>query len=82
MKPIWRSPELTQKPTESGISLRDYFAGKAMGVMYKEMWEDARETGDHPPKWWREGLAQDAYRLADAMLLARKKSTVDKEKTA
>ena len=50
-----------------GMSLRDWFAGKALwGVII--LTEDARrDLGDD----WLKMCARDAYRAADAMLAAR-----------
>ena len=47
-----------------GISLRDYFAAKAMAVVLAQ----CTEFPDHT---WRVGVAMDAYKMADAMLAAR-----------
>lgn len=55
---------------DQGMTLRDYFAAKAMPSFYKDYAECARNTG-----WdedWRMGVALDAYAMADAMLKARK----------
>lgn len=51
---------------ESGMSLRDYFAAKAMAMMlHSEIRKDA---------WANvEAVASDSYKMADAMLEARKK---------
>ena len=56
-------------PESTGMTLRDYFAAKAMPSFYKDYAECARNTG-----WdedWQMGIALDAYKLADAMLKAR-----------
>ena len=57
--------------TEAGMSLRDYFAARAMSIMW-----DAYDKGycglnnqDAPNA---EVIAKGAYQLADAMLAARK----------
>lgn len=53
----------------AGMTLRDYFAAKAMSSLYKEYAECARSTG-----WgadWPMAIALDAYAMADAMLKAR-----------
>ncbi len=47
-----------------GMSLRDYFAAKAMQVDY----ELAKNYSDPD---WRIGVALDAYKMADAMLRVR-----------
>lgn len=53
---------LAQK-TEGGMTLRDYFAAKAMGAMIlgTSMWRDGED----------EDLAKCAYEVADAMLEVR-----------
>jgi hypothetical protein len=43
-----------------GMSLRDYFAAKALTLLV-----------DNEHEWSEERLAKNAYRLADAMLAAR-----------
>lgn len=50
--------------TSKGMTLRDYFAAKAMEVDYKL----AKHFTDPD---WRYGIALDAYKMADAMLKAR-----------
>ena len=62
-------PSTNQGPTTApeiyyGITIRDYFAAKAMQVDY----ELAKNYSDPD---WRIGVALDAYRMADAMLKAR-----------
>lgn len=47
-----------------GMTLRDYFAAKAMEVDYTL----AKNFTDPD---WRYGIALDAYKMADAMLKAR-----------
>ena len=52
-----------------GMTLRDYFAAKAMQSLIACVFNDASLE-------WKdkiEGSAEDAYRLADTMLEARKK---------
>jgi hypothetical protein len=67
----WESP-LTGKTTiNNGMTLRDYFAAKAMvGVMtdLKEQWHWAEEYGIEK---MIEFTAQRAYEQADAMMKAR-----------
>lgn len=48
-----------------GMTLRDYFAAKAMHSLLTTITELPDET-------WRLGVAKDAYMMADAMLEARK----------
>lgn len=49
----------------AGMTLRDYFAAKAMEVDYKI-------ANNFTDPDWRYGIALDAYKMADAMLEARK----------
>ena len=62
-------PSTNQGPTTApeiyyGITIRDYFAAKAMQVDY----ELAKNYSDPD---WRIGVVMDAYKMADAMLKAR-----------
>ena len=53
----------------SGMTLRDYFAAKALPAIYKDTCECARVEG-----WalgWHDDVAAEAYKMADAMLKAR-----------
>ena len=53
----------------SGMTLRDYFAAKAMQGLISSHWcEEARVLS---PKLGAEELATDAYIMANAMLKAR-----------
>ena len=56
-------PSETMLGWESGMTLRDYFAAKALQGFSSTL------TGAHEPVF--EALARDAYRMADAMLKAR-----------
>jgi hypothetical protein len=58
------------EPVE-GMTLRDYFAAKALPAIYKDTTESARIDGW--PDKWRDYVAEEAYDMADAMLKARKK---------
>ena len=49
---------------EAGMTLRDYFASKAMQANLSVIRE-------FPDEHWRMGLALDAYCMADAMIAAR-----------
>ena len=54
---------------EKGMTLRDYFAAKAMQTVYTDVVRRAADEG-----WaedWRDMIAQCAYKMADAMLKAR-----------
>ena len=47
-----------------GATLRDYFAAKAMQIVLYQ-------CDCFPDQDWRDGVAMDAYKMADAMLKAR-----------
>ena len=67
--PAFPVPDIDGGAVQKGMTLRDYFAAKAMSSLYKEYAECARSTG-----WdadWQMGIALDAYAMADAMLKAR-----------
>jgi len=53
-----------QKPLTAGMTLRDYFAAKAMAAL---LLNNKPEETDEPLLFW----ARDAYLMADAMLKAR-----------
>jgi len=53
-------------PTEFGMSLRDYFAAKAMQASYLLHMEGTRNVSKDAAS-----LASEAYAMADAMLAAR-----------
>ena len=55
-----------------GMTLRDYFAAKALNSVYTTAMEDANNgSGIFSYPDWRVGLAIDAYKMADAMMEAR-----------
>lgn len=59
-----QSEKQREKLTQTGMSLRDYFAAKAMSaflVIHKS--EPGKTMADH--------LSEHSYRIADAMLKAR-----------
>jgi hypothetical protein len=55
-----------QYPGSQGLSLRDYFAAKAMQELVRHRERMQTETYTRPE------LAQEAYHYADAMIAARK----------
>jgi len=60
------------KQNPEGMTLRDYFAAKAMQAIlpaYQNVFDD--ETGGDDDPTFPELLAKDAYIMADAMLKAR-----------
>lgn len=54
--------------SHDGMTLRDYFAAKAMQSLLTTI-------DEFPDERWRAGVAMDAYMMADAMLAARKADT-------
>lgn len=52
-----------------GMTLRDYFAAKALPGLIVPFLQRDLDTQD--PTGWMDGLAGDAYAMADAMLKAR-----------
>lgn len=65
----YNSPKQYHMP---GMSLRDYFAAKALPAVYATAMEEAKEgSGLFQYDDWRVGLALHAYMMADAMLKAR-----------
>jgi hypothetical protein len=54
-----------------GMTLRDYFAAKAMQSAYFHFSGETAQT----KHWTTEGVAESAYAMADAMLKARQKET-------
>lgn len=59
----------------AGMTLRDYFAAKAMSIvdkMYMQSFRDGNDfTSEYLPFECFKQVAKDAYKLADAMLAAR-----------
>ena len=54
---------------EGGMTLRDYFAAKAMQGLLANGW--CAEQREIAPNMGEREIALDAYRLADAMMKAR-----------
>jgi hypothetical protein len=54
---------------EGGMDLRDYFAAKAMQALMTTFLAKDLDLTD--PNGWMDGLAMDAYSMADAMLKER-----------
>ena len=62
----------TERNLTQGMTLRDYFAAKAMATAYPKLYDMFMD--DVFDDWISEGvpaLATEAYELADAMLKAR-----------
>lgn len=51
-----------------GMTLRDYFAAQMVAAAYSSFW--TLQSGQ-VPEGWRDGLASESYKMADAMLKAR-----------
>jgi hypothetical protein len=56
-----------------GISIRDYFAAKAMAALTPVYWEDLELYGSGAEL--NKCLCETAYEMADAMLLQRNKDS-------
>jgi hypothetical protein len=67
--PAFPTATLAQK-TEGGMTLRDYFAAKAMAVILASQYEDGIYVGDLDNDS-EDVCAISAYKMADAMLKAR-----------
>ncbi|HFK5645277.1 MULTISPECIES: hypothetical protein [Enterobacter] len=59
-------------PFVEEANLRDYFAAKAVGLCFAQYINHAEVEGFQDG--WRDGVAADAYLMADAMLKAREAS--------
>lgn len=55
------------------VSLRDWFAGQALPALFEDHQKSVREGEFKCYPNWPEGIAQDSYRIADAMLAARQR---------
>jgi len=60
-----KNPDGTPYHFNPGMTLRDYFAVKALPTCHLI-------CDEFPDENWRIGVAMDAYAMADAMLAARK----------
>ena len=60
-------------PETAGMTLRDYFAAKAMHALYTSTFEYVFTGASRTPEYAKlmDELAQDAYQVADSMLKAR-----------
>ena len=64
-----KTPFVEVGTPQNGMALRDYFAAKAMQSLMQTFLVKDLDTKD--PLGWMDGLAGDAYSMADAMLKAR-----------
>lgn len=58
--------------TTDDLKVRDYFAAEALGLCFAQYINHAEVEGFQDG--WRDGVAADAYLMADAMLKAREAS--------
>jgi len=68
--PAYTYPNGEFNQGENGMTLRDYFAAKAMQVILQSQYEDGIYVGDHD-NVSEQVCANSAYIMADAMLKAR-----------
>ena len=66
-EPAFPAPNFSRSSTHEGMTLRDYFATKALQGLMGRVWGDA--PAEELFKTW----AISAYAMADAMLEARNK---------
>lgn len=58
--------------TTDDLNVRDYFAAEALSLCFAQYLNHAEVEGFQEN--WRDGVASDAYQMADAMLRAREAS--------
>lgn len=63
-------PKTLRYDENNGMGLRDYLASKVMPVIVANFL--SKELDELDPIGWMDGLATDAYMMADAMMKARK----------
>jgi hypothetical protein len=62
---------VTAPDAQEGVTLRDYFAAKAMSVFVLDL-QICEQNIDHPERKALMGkIASEAYKMADAMLRSR-----------
>ena len=72
IKTVWAASP--SQGFSDGMTLRDYFAAKALPSVYAHAIEEAEQgSGLFNCADWRVGIALDSYSMADAMLAARVK---------
>ena len=60
-------PVIAPSGESYGMTLRDYFAGQALGIMNTALQQGYWSPGDDPDR----EIAEASYQIADAMLKAR-----------
>jgi hypothetical protein len=68
-QPAFPAMHYDMAENEHGLTMRDYFAAKAIQPLMQSFLDKDMDTLD--PMGWMDGLAMDAYSMADAMLKAR-----------
>ncbi len=58
----------------TGMTLRDYFAAKAMQACINDSWRNSSDFENEPYSRIADGISKDAYAIADAMIAERSKS--------
>jgi hypothetical protein len=66
--PAFPAQHFDLTPSEHGLSIRDYFAAKAMVGIFQMVATGAHSVNPHDIEG---GIAQQSYAMADAMLKAR-----------
>ncbi|TBL49915.1 hypothetical protein EYY98_10685 [Obesumbacterium proteus] len=67
--PITEANWYNENVRTEGMTLRDHFATESLGLCFAQYLNHAEENGFSDG--WRDGVASDAYKMADAMLKAR-----------
>jgi hypothetical protein len=69
--PAFPTDPTSHNECDTGMTLRDYFAAKAMQVLMTET-DGINDDNPDSPRWQSNEVAELAYEQADAMLVARK----------
>lgn len=71
--PAYPTREVTNwNPAMDGMSLLDAFAMEVLPAVYGVMMREMKEN-DCIPEDWRDGIAADAYKIAAAMVAAKRR---------
>ena len=66
---VWHNPLTDKDEISLGMTLRDYFAAKALPKIIDCWMQPVQDTFDLPEV--AEAIAHEAYQMADAMMRAR-----------
>ncbi len=66
-------PYENEHGVQHGLSIRDFFAAKAMAAIIPHVTEDFKRAGEAKGVSLKASVAQVAYQTADAMLIERAK---------